>query len=68
MDKRLRWCRRNLKKGYIHFLATDMHNIAARPPRMQEGVSWLKRNAGEEKAIRILRENPEFILADQMLL
>ena len=68
MDKRLRWCRRNLKKGYIHFLATDMHNIAVRPPGMQEGILWLKRNAGEEKAIRILRENPEFILADRMLL
>ena len=68
MDKRLRWCSRNLKKGYIHVLATDMHNIAVRPPGMQEGILWLKRNAGEEKAIRILRENPEFILADRMLL
>lgn len=67
MDKRTRWCKKNLKKGTIHFLASDMHNTVSRPPEIRAAIACMEQWAGEELAIQIARENPGFILADKML-
>ena len=67
MDKRARWCRKNLKKGTIHFIATDMHSSSDRSPDIQTAVSWMEHNMGVRTAVRMTRTNPGYILQDRML-
>lgn len=43
LDKRVRWCRRQVRRGYIDFFGSDMHNMTTRPPRIQEAVAWIKK-------------------------
>lgn len=66
-DQRARWCKKNLKKGIIQFIATDMHDTWNRPPDIKTAASWLERHMGVSTAIQITRVNPEFILLDRML-
>lgn len=66
------WCRKEILKGGIHFLATDMHGILRRPPDMEGAASWLGkkdrgRQDGDGLAQRLLRLNQEHILNDTVL-
>lgn len=67
MDKKARWCRKNLKKGTIHFIATDMHDPSDRTPDIQTAVSWMEHNMGVRTSVTITRTNPGYILQDRML-
>lgn len=67
MDKKARWCKKNLKKGMIQFIATDMHNILDRSPDIKTAVSWMEGNMGKSTFAQITGINPEFILRDRML-
>lgn len=58
---------KKLKKGTIHFIATDMHNSSDRSPDIQTAVSWVEHNMGVRTSDRITRTNPGFILQDRML-
>ena len=66
-DERVRWCKRKLRNGVIHFLTTDMHNVRVRPPDIEDTILWIERHIGRETAARIALENPEYILSDRML-
>lgn len=66
-DKKARWCKKNLKNGLIHFIATDMHNTSGRAPDIGAAESWMKRCMGVNAATQITRVNPGFILQDRML-
>ena len=52
LDRQASWCRRQAAAGNIHFVATDMHDPARRPPRLAEArkafsrVWWRERAAG----------------------
>lgn len=46
-DKRVRWCRRQVRENMIDFFGSDMHNMSVRPPRIQEAVTWLKKKNKE---------------------
>jgi len=66
-DQRARRCKRCLRKGIIHFIATDMHNPWNRPPDIKNAISWIERNIGGNTALQVTMINPEFILLDRMI-
>ena len=71
-DRRAAWCRKEILRGNIHFIATDMHGVVIRPPELGEAVRWMARQNrnGQDAgwmAKRLLRQNQEHILRDTVL-
>lgn len=56
-DSDTAWCRRTIRRGQIHFLATDMHNIKDRRPRAAEALLWLGKRADPGYVRRLLYGN-----------
>jgi len=47
-----------LEEGKVHFLATDAHNLQARPPLMKEVFSLVTKRYGADTAERLCITNP----------
>ncbi len=47
-----------LEKNWVHFVATDAHNLEGRPPRMTEAYNAIAKRINEEAAQRLCVENP----------
>ena len=41
------WALKMLKKGQLHFLGSDCHNLTTRPPRMDEAAAVIRKKLGE---------------------
>jgi protein-tyrosine phosphatase len=50
-----------LDRDWVHFLATDAHNIESRPPILSEGYNYLKQHYGRETADRLCIQNPRAV-------
>jgi protein-tyrosine phosphatase len=48
-----------LKKNWVHFIATDAHNVTFRPPRLREAFDLVANQYGEETARRLCVDNPK---------
>lgn len=57
-DGEVRWCRRQVKNGWIHLLGTDMHRIDYRPPDVKGALRWLESHVKEELLEAMLCGNP----------
>ena len=62
-DETARWCRRMLKNGSIHFLATDMHNTKSRRPQTQEAEIWMEKHLEKAYMEEICWKNAQKILS-----
>ncbi len=47
-----------LRERWVHFLATDAHNVTTRPPRMREAYQHIARAHGQEYAKLLCVTNP----------
>jgi protein-tyrosine phosphatase len=52
-----RVCHRLLKKGMVHFVASDAHDVKERPPVLKECFDYVSKRYGEDYAWSIFRDN-----------
>jgi protein-tyrosine phosphatase len=51
-----------LRRGWVHLVASDAHNVSRRPPRLSAARQWLVEQYGDAVADALTRGNPEKIL------
>jgi len=56
-----------LRRGLVHFVATDAHNMTKRPPRIREAIATLEDLVGSDVADALTRRNPLAILESTTL-
>ncbi|ADW68391.1 tyrosine-protein phosphatase [Granulicella tundricola] len=50
-----------LSRRWVHFLATDAHNVSSRPPRLSEARDLVARKYGSEYADSLVETNPRAV-------
>lgn len=58
------WAERMLSEGMVHLIATDAHDLRARPPVLSEARDIVARLLGEQEAIHQVQTRPEGVLND----
>ena len=56
-----------LRRGLVHFVATDAHNTTKRPPRLRAALEALQSLVGETVAHALTVENPRAVLENRGL-
>jgi protein-tyrosine phosphatase len=56
-----------LRRRFVHFVATDAHNMHKRPPHMREALSALRAITGDAVAEALTRENPLAVIENRAL-
>lgn len=56
-----------LRRGLVHFVATDAHNTGKRPPRIKEALDALKSIVGDAVAEALTVANPRAVLENRGL-
>lgn len=64
-EETVRWCRKMLKQGNIHFLATDMHNTKSRKPETIPAETWMGKHLEKADRRAMLYGNAEKMLGVQ---
>lgn len=58
-------CSRLLKRGMVHFIASDAHDTKERTPELRECFDYVSKRWGEEYAWELLRDNALAMLTGQ---
>ena len=56
-----------LKKGAVHFLATDSHDTVRRPPILSQGRKIVEKEFGADVALALVEGNPAAVLSNKPL-
>jgi protein-tyrosine phosphatase len=56
-----------LRRGLVHFVATDAHNMDKRPPRIREALAALRVVVGDAAAQALTVENPRAVIENRPL-
>jgi len=59
--------RRLLTDGWVHFVATDAHNVTSRPPAIRECQALVSRKYGNDAAQRLFFDNPLAVFENRPL-
>jgi len=62
----VRWCRKQIQAKRIHILATDMHRLANRPPRIDEAWRWLEKHVSRDELENMTYRTPFHILEEKI--
>ena len=54
-----------LKRGQVHFVATDAHDLGKRPPCLSECADFIRRKYGEDYSRKLFCDNPMHVLKDK---
>ncbi|MBR0386046.1 MAG: hypothetical protein IJI05_05830 [Erysipelotrichaceae bacterium] len=54
-----RFCRKAIKEGVVHFIASDCHNTSDRAPTLGRAVRYMEKTFGKDITRRLLAENAE---------
>jgi protein-tyrosine phosphatase len=57
-----RWSMRLLEDGLVHVIASDAHDVVARPPRMREALDQVEAWLGRSEAVHMVVTRPAGIL------
>ncbi len=60
-------CHWLLERNWVHFIATDAHNLTSRPPQMRAAYDSVAEKYGEETAQRLCVSNPLAVFEGQQL-
>ena len=63
-----RCARQFLKKGIVHFLATDSHDTLRRPPLLSQARKVVEKEFGSDVARSLVKDNPAAVLSNKPLL
>jgi protein-tyrosine phosphatase len=58
---------RLLADRWVHFIATDAHNVGSRPPQLRAACDHVAARFGEEYAQRLCTENPQAVFDNRRL-
>ena len=56
-----------LAHNLVHCVASDMHNLTARPPYMKQAFALIKQQYGEKKAQELFTVNPQLIVVNKSI-
>ena len=56
-----------MKRGLVHLVASDGHDLKQRPPRLDEACALVREQYGEATAKRLFTTNPAAVLVGEML-
>jgi protein-tyrosine phosphatase len=56
-----------IRRGMVHFLATDAHNVTKRPPRVRKAIEAVQDLAGAAVATALTEQNPAAVVQNQPL-
>ena len=58
------FCKKLMKNGQIDFIASDAHDMKARPSRLKECAEYVEKKWGRQTAVRIFEKNPLKIIGN----
>ena len=62
-DANSRWAKKCLQKGWIDFLASDMHNMKNRAPMSNEKLRWVQKRLSLDYQEELLYGNGKKVLS-----
>lgn len=57
-----RFCKSLMDRDYVHFIASDCHDMTTRAPNLGECAAYIEKKRGEEYAKKIFQQNPDEII------
>ncbi|MCL6544753.1 MAG: hypothetical protein K6T61_05960, partial [Bryobacteraceae bacterium] len=54
-----------LRRGLVHFVASDGHDLRRRPPRLDQAFEWVSQELGKATAARLFVEHPAAVLSGE---
>ena len=64
-NSEVRWCRKQIQKGRIRLMGTDMHRLNFRPPDIKRALEWLDGHVEPEQLQKLLYGNPMRIVENK---
>ena len=68
LSSEVRWCREQVRKGYVSLLGTDMHRMDFRPPKITKALDWMRKHLDPAEIRRLTFDNPMKILQNKEII